>query len=114
MALYSGKLAYCGIALQGSSTTPVTPSRFLSVKAMNFDSNPHHTYVKEFRKTMQSTRKPIRDGLTSEGSITIDAYPGGGGLEHMFYGTFGAVTTTTPAADIYTHEIAVVCYSYIQ
>jgi hypothetical protein len=100
MALYPGKLAYCGIALQGSSTTPVTPSRFLAVKSMDFDSQPHHTYNNEFRKVAQSTRKPIRDGITTEGSMTIDAYPGGGGLEHMLYATFGAVTTTTPAAGV--------------
>ena len=68
MALYPGKLAYCGIALQGSSTTPVTPSRFLAVKAMDFSSQPHHTYTKEFRKSSQSTRKPVRDGVTTEGS----------------------------------------------
>jgi hypothetical protein len=107
MSLYPGKLAYCGIALQGASTTPVTPAKYISIKDMDFGTKPNHTYVTEYRKTMQSSRPPIRDGKETEGNMEVYAYPGGGGLEYLLFGAFGSCTTTPTGTTAKQHTFSV-------
>ena len=105
MALYPGKLAYCGIALQGASTTPVTPRKYLPVKDIDFNTVPDHTYVTEYRNKMESSRAPIRSGIDTTGSLSAYAYPDI--LTYTLWGAMGAATTTTPAANVYKHALSV-------
>lgn len=107
MALYPGKLAYAGIALQGAGTTPVTPRKYIPVKDVNFDTQPMQDYMTEYRNKMESTRAPIRSGAESSGSLSAYAYPDV--LMWSLWGAMGTVTTTTPAgaANVGIHAIYV-------
>lgn len=108
MALYPGKLAYMGIALQGASTTPVTPRKFLPIKDIDFNTVPDHTYVTEYRNKMESSRAPIRSGIDTTGSISAYAYPDV--FIYTLWGAMGTAVTTTPATttpQIYSHLLSV-------
>jgi len=103
MALYPGKLAYAGIALQPQTATPVTPKKYIPVKDINFDTQPKHTYITEYRNKMESSRAPIRTGVDTTGTMTLYAYPEP--FLYTLWGACGAATTTSPAAGVYIHTI---------
>jgi len=107
MTLYSGRQAYAAISVQASPATPATPDVFIPYTGLDWDSAPDRSYETEHRANTDKNHTPITSSVTTEGSITFPAYPGGG-LEHAIYGVFGAYTSTqydsTPA---YT-------YSYTQ
>lgn len=107
MTLYSGRQGYAAIATQASPATPVAPSVFIPYTEFSWDSKPDRSYETEHRANTDKNHPPITSSVTTEGTITFPAYPGGG-LEQVLYGVFGAYTAThygtTPA---YT-------YSYTQ
>lgn len=103
MALYPGKLAYAGIALQPLAATPVTPKKYLPVKDIDFNSVPKQDYLTEYRNKMESSRAPIRSGIDTTGSMTLYGYPEP--FLYTLWGACGAATTTSPAANVYIHTI---------
>lgn len=105
--IYPGRTSYLMIGRQSFPSTPVTPTIAISAKGGGFDTQPRHEYPKEFRKTMQSRFSVVRTGQETNGEINVNAYPSGGGLEHLLQAALGTVASSSLGSGAYLHDFTI-------